>query len=69
MGLKHDKYVYVRRSDGYYIKVRVLKSRGDEDQDKYIIVGPKISRAPPTATIIKEEQLSEKVKEKLYTIL
>lgn len=68
MGLKHGKYVYVKRSDGYYIKVRVLKSRGDEDQDRYIIVGHKTRKAPLTVTIIREEQLPEKVKEKLYTI-
>ncbi len=68
MGLKHGKYLYVKRSDGYYIKVRVLKSRGDEDQDRYIIVGPKMRKAPLTATIVKEEQLPEKIKEKLYTI-
>jgi len=68
MGLKHGKYVYVKRSDGYYIKVRVLKSRGDEDQDKYIVVGPKTHKVPPTATIVREEQLPEKIREKLYAI-
>ncbi|MEM1662285.1 MAG: DUF5622 domain-containing protein [Desulfurococcaceae archaeon] len=27
MGLKHSKYVYVRRSDGLFVKVRVLNIR------------------------------------------
>lgn len=27
MGLKHSKYVYVKRSDGVFVKVRVLNIR------------------------------------------
>lgn len=30
MGLKHSKYVYVKRSDGMFVKVRVLNIRFDK---------------------------------------
>ena len=32
MGGKHGKYVYVERGDGWYVKVRVLKSRDISDR-------------------------------------
>lgn len=67
MGLKHRKYAYVKRSDGWYVKVRVLKSRGEENS-KYIIVGPKVKNPPPTATIIKEDVLPDSIKNQLYTL-
>ncbi|MEL9939595.1 MAG: DUF5622 domain-containing protein [Ignisphaera sp.] len=67
MGLKHKKYVYVERSDGAYVKVRVLKSR-QEDETKYIVVGPKVNKPPSNATIISESQLPDAVKTKLYEV-
>ncbi|MCI4438097.1 MAG: DUF5622 domain-containing protein [Ignisphaera sp.] len=67
MALKHKKYVYVKRSDGAYIKVRVLKSR-EEGEDKYIVTGPKVSKPPATATVINEENIPEAVRKKLYEI-
>ncbi|MCS7112297.1 MAG: DUF5622 domain-containing protein [Ignisphaera sp.] len=67
MALKHGKYVYIERKDGYYIKARVFKSKGDEAA-KYIIVGPKLSKPPASATIVKEDQLTGNIKEKLYAI-
>lgn len=67
MGLKHKKYVYVARADGYYVKVRVLKSRVDEES-KYIVVGPKVKTPPATAKIIREESLPEKIRIQLYNI-
>jgi uncharacterized protein YbjT (DUF2867 family) len=67
MGLKHKKYIYVKRADGAFVKIRVLKSR-QEDGGKYIVVGPKVIRPPNTATIINEESLPESVRKELYSI-
>lgn len=66
MGLKHGKYIYVARADGWYIKVRVLKSRVEES--KYVIVGPKVRMPPLTAKVIKEDALPENVRAQLYTV-
>ncbi len=68
MALKHKKYVYVKRADGWYVKVRVLKSRPDDDPSKYIVVGPKVKEPPFTAQILKEEQLPDDVRKQLYNI-
>jgi hypothetical protein len=67
MGLKHKKYIYVARNDGWYVKVRVLKSR-TEEESKYIVVGPKVKAPPLTATVIKEDTLPENVRAQLYNI-
>lgn len=67
MSFKHKKYAYIARADGYYVKVRILKSRTDEES-KYIVVGPKVKQPPPTAQIIREEQLPDKVRTELYLI-
>lgn len=67
MGLKHSKYVYVLRSDGIYVKVRLLKSSADEES-RYIVVGPTVRVPPPTAKVIREETLPEKVRQTLYSV-
>ena len=68
MGLKHKKYVYVLRSDGWYVKVRVIKSLPEDSPEKYIPVGPKTRKPPLTATILKEEELPVEARDKLYQI-
>ncbi len=68
MALKHGKYVYVKRADGWYVKVRVLKSRSDDDPSKYIVVGPKVKEPPFTAQILREEQLPDEIRKQLYEI-
>lgn len=68
MALKHKKYVYVKRADGWYVKVRVLKSRSEEDASRYIVVGPKVREPPYTAQIIREEHLPDEVRKQLYEI-
>ena len=68
MGGKHGKYIYVERKDGWYIKVRVLKSRDPSDPDKYIVIGPKVKEPPYTYRIMKEDDLPDLVKEKLYMV-
>lgn len=63
MGLKHEKYVYVKREDGMYVKVRALKSRAENDPSRHIVVG-RATRAPPfSAKVIEEKDLPEQVKE------
>lgn len=68
MALKHKKYVYVKRRDGWYVKVRVIKSKPDDSPEKYIVVGPKVREPPPTAKILNEELLPEESRRKLYEI-
>lgn len=76
MGLKHRKYVYVQRSDGYYVKVRVLNIRfgrkvegGDvQDPTRYIVLGFKTKKPPRTAIVISEEALPQAVRSLLYTV-
>ena len=68
MGLKHKKYVYVLRDDGWYVKVRVIKSAPEDSPDRYIPIGPKTKKPPPTAMILKEEQLPIEARDKLYQL-
>ncbi len=68
MGGKHGKYIYVERKDGWYVKVRVLKSRDPSDPDKYIVIGPKVKEPPYTYRVMKEDDLPDLVKEKLYMV-
>lgn len=66
MGGKHGKYVYVRRKDGLYVKVRVLKSRDDKDPSRYIPIGPAVKEPPITFKVIDESDVPEEVRSKLY---
>ncbi len=68
MGGKHGKYVYVRRRDGWYVKVRVLKNRKEDDPERYIIVGPKRRDAPFTFEVLSEDDLPESVRPRLYEV-
>ncbi len=68
MGGKHGKYIYVERNDGWFVKVRVLKSREPNDPEKYIIVGPKVKKPPLTYKVVKEEELPDEVRDKLYSV-
>jgi len=68
LGGKHRKYVYVKRRDGWYVKVRVFKNRSDDDPSKYIVVGPKVKNAPITYEVLDERDLPEAIREELYKI-
>jgi len=68
MGGKHGKYAYVRRSDGWYVKVRVLKSRSEDDPGKYILLSYKTRNPPLTYPILREEELPDEVRTKLYQV-
>ncbi len=68
MGGKHGKYVYVRRRDGWYVKVRLFKNRGSEDPNRYLVVGPKRREAPITFEVLEEEELPEAARRALYLV-
>ncbi|MEB3806197.1 MAG: DUF5622 domain-containing protein [Desulfurococcales archaeon] len=68
MGGKHGKYVYVKRSDGWFVKVRVFKNRAEDDPERYLVVGPKVREAPFTYAVVEEEELPEEVRERLYEV-
>ena len=68
MGGKHGKYAYVDRGDGWYVKVRVLKSRKADDPSRYIVVGPKVRRPPETYPLLKAEELPEEARRRLYEV-
>lgn len=76
MGLKHRKYIYVKRSDGYYVKVRVLNIRfgskmeqGDlSNPSRYVVVGYKTLKPPRTAVIVNEETLPDETRKAIYSI-
>lgn len=68
MGGKHGKYVYVRRKDKWYVKVRVFKNRPDDDPEKYLVVGPKVREPPITFQVVDEEELPEGARRSLYEI-
>ena len=68
MGGKHGKYAYVLRSDGWYVKVRVIKSRPEDDAERYIVVGPKTREPPHTYPVLREEELSEEAAARLYDL-
>jgi len=68
LGGKHGKYAYVMRRDGWYVKVRVIKSRAEDDPDRYIVVGPKVREAPITYQVLREEELPDEVVSKLYLV-
>ncbi|MEM1749523.1 MAG: DUF5622 domain-containing protein [Desulfurococcaceae archaeon] len=66
MGCKHGKYVYVRRRDGVYVKLRVLKSRDASDSGKYIVVGSRALKPPYNCEVINEEDLPDTVRAEIY---
>ena len=68
MGGKHGKYVYVRRRDGWYVKVRVFKNRDPKDPQAYIIVGPKVREPPITFKVIHEDEVPDEVRRMLYYV-
>jgi len=78
LGLKHGKYIYVKRSDGWYVKVRVLgirfkkgKSREGadiNDPSRYIVLPVKAREPPYTAIVVREEDLPEPVRKMLYSV-
>jgi hypothetical protein len=76
MGLKHGKYVYVKRPDGFYVKVRVLNIRfgkkteqGDiSNPSRYIVTGYKTKTPPLTGVVVSEEALPEETKKIVESI-
>ncbi len=65
---KHGKYVYVRRRDGLYVKVRVLKSREEKDPSRYIVVGPIVKNPPISYDVLNESDIPAEVRQQLYSL-
>lgn len=65
MGGKHGKYAYVDMGNGWYVKVRVLKSRDEKDPDRYIPVGFRTRNPPYTFPILKLEELPEEARRRI----
>lgn len=65
MGLKKGKYAYVKVGERAYIKVRVLKSRAEENPDRYVVIGPIVKEPPWSARVIDLESLPEEVASKI----
>ncbi|MEZ0394498.1 MAG: DUF5622 domain-containing protein [Desulfurococcaceae archaeon] len=79
MGLKHGKYVYVRRKDGFYVKLRLLglrfkrggkKAEGYDygDHNRYIILPRLLKARPRGAVVISEDDLPEEVRRRVMDI-
>ncbi|AFK50430.1 hypothetical protein TCELL_0005 [Thermogladius calderae 1633] len=71
MGLKHGKFIYVERADGFYVKVRLLKVRfgkkgkssGDFNNPQNYVVLPFKTRKPPaSAVVVKGQDLPDEVR-------
>ncbi len=63
MGGKHGKYVYVLREDGWYVKVRVFKSRETTDASRYIVLSFKTRKPPLTYPVMRIDELPSEVQE------
>ncbi|ABN70405.1 hypothetical protein Smar_1314 [Staphylothermus marinus F1] len=80
MGLKHGKYIYVERKDGWYVKVRVLNIRLKKkdkkekysfdinDPEKYLVLQVKTRKPPFKAQIMREDDVPDEVKKALYQV-
>jgi len=65
MGLKKGKYIYVELGEGKYLKVRVLKSKAEDDPSRYLPLNF-ISKKPPLrARVVKIGELPSEVANKL----
>lgn len=75
MGLKHGKYIYVKRSDGVYVKVRVLNIRLKKKQEldlsdpsRYIVMNVKTVKPPANAVVLSEDALPQAVRNLLHEV-
>ncbi|MEM0380677.1 MAG: DUF5622 domain-containing protein [Desulfurococcaceae archaeon] len=77
MVLKHGKYIYVERKDGWFVKIRVLGVRFKKesrqgvdinDPNRYIVIPFKTKKPPLNATIVREEDIPQIVRERVYSI-
>ena len=65
MGAKKGKYIYVKRSDGLYAKIRVFKKRDPNSPDAYIITGTVVKKIPRKAKVLALEELPEELRSKI----
>jgi hypothetical protein len=65
VGAKKGKYVYVKRRDGLYAKIRMFKKRDPNSPDAYIVTGTIVKKLPRKAKIIALEDLPEELRNKI----
>ena len=65
MGGKHGKYVYIRVSKDSFVKARRFKKRGEDDPEKYLIIGPWVKNPPQTYEVIDADLLPYELRVKL----
>ncbi len=80
MGLKHGKYIYVERKDGWFVKVRVLNIRFKKtgksekysfdinDPTRYIVLSVKTRNPPHKAIIVREDDLPEQIRKQVENV-
>ncbi len=68
MGGKRGKYAYVERDDGWFVRIRVIKTRSDDDPDKYVPTGFKTRKPPLTYQIIREDDLPEEARKRIKEV-
>lgn len=77
MGLKHGKYIYVERKDGWYVKVRVLGVRfrreskeavDINDPKRYVVLSVKTREPPRSSIVVREDDVPSAVREMIYSV-
>ncbi|WP_440059818.1 DUF5622 domain-containing protein [Thermogladius sp. 4427co] len=77
MGLKHGKYVYAERSDGYYVKIRLLgirfrkkgENEGDiNDPSNYVVTTVKTRKPPSRAIVVRAQDLPDEVRKLVESV-
>ena len=65
MGAKKGKYIYVKRNDGLYAKVRMFKKRDPNDPNAYVVTKTVVKKPPRKAKIITLEDLPESLRSQI----
>lgn len=66
VGLKKGKYIYVEVGKDKYIKVRVLKSKAENNPSRYIPLNICVKKPPNTAKVIRAADLPSEVVNEIY---
>lgn len=68
MGLKKEKYIYIELGKERYLKVRVLKSRAEDNPARYVPLNICVKRPPKTAKVVRAVDLPGEVVNKVLKI-
>ncbi|MEM0453438.1 MAG: DUF5622 domain-containing protein [Sulfolobales archaeon] len=67
MGLKKEKYLYIEIGKDKYIKVRVLKSKAEDNPARYVPLRVCVKKPPKTAKVVRAADLPTEVVSKILT--